>query len=276
MKIGARDQVRDFRLVQKAVLRRDARGHGGWQSAEVDRVDLLAGDHQLGLTDRAGRAKARTSSALPLYRPSRPNSRNLRPFSRRRFSGLPASIDGRVVAVRNDGQLAAIQMPIAHEFRAGGIRMHMDLLRQDRQFGAQLLMHVEITAVVWRPVVDGPHEQSAVMDELLGFVEKPPALFQRRIAVRQMPIDRILPVQMEDCALRPVGPAQRLQRTVDRARPGRERAIDRGVEHRLIGIGVRVVGKVDQAVLHGAGASQTIVATPWVRALRSPPDRSAG
>jgi hypothetical protein len=114
------------------------------------------------------------------------------------------------------------------------------------------------------------------MDELLGVVEKSPALFQRRIAVRQMPIDRILPVQMKNCTLRPVGPAQRLQRTGDRARPGRERAIDRGVEHRLVRIGVRVVGKVDQGVLHGAGASQMIVATPWEQGLRSRPDRSAG
>ena len=63
----------------------------------------------------------------------------------------------------DDCELAAIEMPIAYQLRTGGVRMHMDLLRQYRQLGAQLLMHLEITTVVWRPVVDGPHEQPAAL-----------------------------------------------------------------------------------------------------------------
>ena len=98
------------------------------------------------------------------------------------------------------------------QFRPGAIGMHVHLVRQNAKFGAELCMQLEMPPVVRRPVVNGPHEQPALLEEPLGAIEKRLALLQRRSGIGSLTIDRILPVQMDDDALWPMGPVEGIER----------------------------------------------------------------
>ena len=73
-------------------------------------------------------------------------------------------------------------------------------------------------------------EQPAVVDEALELVEEALALSERLVLARQMPVDRVFPVEMEDDAVVPCLPLQLQAGIVDAAALAVKDGVDAGVQ----------------------------------------------
>ena len=128
--------------------------------------------------------------------------------------------------------------------------MQVDLVGEARELGAELAVDGPMGTLRRRQLMHGPEHQAAIVLEALQLLEEALTGAERLTFARQIPVDRGLPMQMEDDPAVPRLALEPDACVLQAAALGVKPCVEAGIEQRLVGIGRQFVWKIEDAVLH--------------------------